>query len=202
MSELAEEQKKQAIWCAHTLFVLGKTSGSSGNISFRIGEHVYISAGNTCFGTLSEDDFSVITMQNTYLAGKKPSKESPMHLAFYKAHPDMQAVIHTHGRYAVLWSCVPRLKEDNCIPAYTPYLNMKLGTVGLIPYASPGTEKLFQEFESHMGESRGYLLKQHGAIVAGKDIMDAFYGLEELEEGAKIAWELMHAGLKDIPVTE
>lgn len=173
MSELAEEQKKQAIWCAHTLFVLGKTSGSSGNISFRIGEHVYISAGNTCFGTLSEDDFSVITMQNTYLAGKKPSKESPMHLAFYKAHPDMQAVIHTHGRYAVLWSCVPTLKEDNCIPAYTPYLNMKLGTVGLIPYASPGTEKLFQEFESHRRE-QGIFAEAARCYCGGKRYYGCF----------------------------
>lgn len=201
MSGLAEEWKKQAVWCAHTLFVLGKTSGSSGNISFRIGENVYISAGGTCFGTLSEDDFSVVTMQNICLAGKKPSKESPMHLAFYKAHPDMQAVIHTHGTYAVLWSCVPMAEKNNCIPAYTPYLNMKLGTVGLIPYVPPGSEMLFQEFESHLGGSKGYLLKQHGAIVAGKNIMDAFYGLEELEESAKIAWELMRAGLKDTHVT-
>ena len=44
-------------------------------------------------------------------------------------------------------------------------------------------------------------MKQHGAIVAGKNIMDAFYGLEELEENAKIAWELMRAGLKDTHVT-
>lgn len=199
MSRLTEERKKQAVWCAHTLFAMGKTSGSSGNISFRIGEKVYISASNTCFGTLDEDDFSVITMDNICCAGKKPSKESPLHLAFYKAHPDMQAVIHTHGSYAVLWSCVPMLKNDDCIPAYTPYLNMKLGAVGLIPYAPPGTESLFQEFEAHMGRNRGYLLKQHGAIVAGKDIMDAFYGVEELEESAKIAWEIMRADIRDVP---
>ena len=40
----------------------------------------------------------------------------------------------------------------------------------------------------------GYLLKRHGAVVPGADIMDAFYCLEELEENARIAWELWRAG--------
>ena len=67
---------------------------------------------------------------------------------------------------------------------------MKLGTVGMIPYEKPGTPELFQAFLDRIKHSDGYLLKQHGPVVPGKDILDAFYCLEELEESARIAWEL------------
>ena len=45
-------------------------------------------------------------------------------------------------------------------------------------------------------DSDGYLLKQHGAVVPGKSLMDAFFCLEELEESARIAWMLRQAGLR------
>ena len=54
----------------------------------------------------------------------------------------------------------------------------------------PGSQALFDAFERCVDKSGGYLLKQHGAVVPGKNLMDAFYSLEELEESAKIAWML------------
>jgi len=33
-----------------------------------------------------------------------------------------------------------------------------------------------------------YLLENHGAIIGGKDVMDALWGLCQLEESAKLAW--------------
>ena len=44
--------------------------------------------------------------------------------------------------------------------------------------------------EERIMNSDAYLLKQHGPVVAGRTILDAFYGLEELEESAKTAWYL------------
>lgn len=41
-----------------------------------------------------------------------------------------------------------------------------------------------------------YLKMKLGTVVPGKTVMDAFYCLEELEESARIAWELYRAGLK------
>ena len=86
------------------------------------------------------------------------------------------------------------MKENDCIPDHTPYLKMKLGAVGLIPYEKPGSPELFSAFRERVGNSDGYLLRQHGPVVPGKTVMDAFYCLEELEESARIAWELYRAG--------
>ncbi len=190
MNEELKIKIEQAVWIAKSLFERGKTAGSTANISFRFQDRICISGSGTCFGTLKEDDFAIIDLDGNYLEGRKPSKEYPLHLALYHKSDKIQAVLHTHSFYAALWSCINHEKENDCIPAYTPYLGMKLGTVGMIPYAKPGSEELFAAFREKLNDSDGYLLRNHGPIVGGSDLMDAFCILEELEESAKIAWEL------------
>ena len=185
-----DKKMEEALWVAHSLFERGKTSGSSANMSFRHKDKIYISASGSCFGTMTKDDFSCISMDGTPVSGRKPSKECPLHLALFEKSPEIGAVIHTHSTYSVLWSFVPSADEHDCIPDHTPYLKMKLGTVGFVPYEKPGSEELFAAFRARVPESDGYLLKNHGPVVPGKNIMDAFYCLEELEESARIAWEL------------
>ena len=67
---------------------------------------------------------------------------------------------------------------------------MKLGTVGLVPYEKPGSSELLAAFEERVNLSDGWLLANHGPVVPGKSMMEAFYAFEELEESAHIAWEL------------
>lgn len=192
-----DQQLQQAVWVAHTLFQLGKTSGSTGNLSFRRGDTLYISRSGTCFGTLTEEDFSAVSMDGELLRGRKSSRELPLHRMLYLHNPELSAVVHTHGRYGVLWSCVPGLDKDDCIPGITPYLAMKLGKIRLIPYAKPGSAELFQALEERL-DGNGYLLARHGALVGGKELMDAFYGVEELEESACIAWQLRAAEISPL----
>lgn len=121
------------------------------------------------------------------LNGKKASKEFTLHKYYYEKDSKVQAVVHTHGPYAVLWSCRHFEKDSDIIPAYTPYLGMKVGKIGLVPYGKPGSDTLFDAFKNSLPNGDAYLLKNHGGIVGGKTIMDAFFGIEELEESAKIA---------------
>lgn len=195
MEDSLKQKLEEAVWVCHSLFERGKTAGSSANMSFRHGDRVYISASGTCFGTMKPEDFTPVALDGTPLGERKPSKEWPLHLALYEKSPEIGAVIHTHSAYSVLWSFVPAEREEDCIPAHTPYLKMKLGTVGLVPYEKPGSEALFAAFRARVGASDGFLLKQHGPVVPGKTVMDAFYCLEELEESARIAWELYRAGM-------
>ena len=182
-----EKAMSEALWAAHSVFDRGKTSGSSANMSFMVDGHIYITASGSCFGTLREEDFSLVTLDGSLLKGAKPSKELPLHLHYYRKSGEIKAVIHTHGPYAALWSCRSDLKEDDAIPSYTPYLRMKLGKVTCVPYAQPGSRELFDAFEKALPLGDAYLLRNHGAIVGGKSIMDAFYCLEELEESARLA---------------
>ncbi len=184
-----EQKLKDAVWIAHSLFERGKASGSSANMSFRDEDRIYISGSGTCFGTITEEQFSVINLDGIYIEGIKPSKELPLHLMMYQKSDDVQGVIHTHSFYSTIWSCMEHENQIDCIPEYTPYLKMKVGTVGIVPYAKPGTEELFAYFKQCVNLSDGFLLANHGPIVGGKTIWEAFYGLEELEESARVAWE-------------
>lgn len=185
-----EDMLKTAVWIAHSLFERGKATGSSANMSFKYNDKIYITASGTSFGTLKEEDFSVLSVNGKLLSGPKPSKEFPLHKIIYDKDEKIEAVIHTHSFYSTLWSCAEHENEIDCIPEYTPYLKMKLGTVGLVPYAKPGSDELFEEFRKCVEKSDGFLLRNHGPIVGGKSLFDAFYCLEELEESARIAWQI------------
>lgn len=190
MDKTLDKKYDHAIWVAHNLFQRGKASGSVANLSFLHENKIYITATGTCFGTLKPDEFAVMDFDGNQDNELKPSKEWPLHLSVYKAKPDTGAVLHVHSTYSVLWSCLPGLDESDCIPDHTPYLKMKLGTVGLIPYEKPGSQELFNVFDKRVNASDGWLLSHHGPVVPGKNIMEAFFALEELEESAHIAWEL------------
>ena len=195
MDDALRAKLDDAVWVCRSLFERGKTGGSTGNISFRHGDLMYVSAGGGCFGRIAAEDFAVLRLLpdgGTELTegSRKPSKEYPMHAAFYAEYPDVGAVVHTHGPYAELFSCLPPADPDDAVPKYTPYLEMKLGKVAWIPYAAPGSEELFAHVRAGIGKSRGFLLANHGAVVGGKSLFDAFYAIEELEDSCRIAWEL------------
>lgn len=186
------QMMNEAIWVAANLFSRGKTAGSSANLSFRYQHRVFISGSGTCFANLSPESFSEVDLQGNHLGGIKPSKELPLHLSMYNKEGQNGAVIHIHSFFATLWSCYcPEVsREASAIPKYTPYLEMKLGKIGLIPFAPPGSQALFDAFAGEVDERNGYLLRNHGPIVAGANLFEAFYAIEELEESARIAWEL------------
>ena len=184
------EKLETAVWIARSLFDRQKTSGASANLSFRHRNDIYISSTGSCFGRLTPDEFSRITLDGELIGGPLPSKEYPLHRKLYEKDGSIAAVIHIHSPYATLWSCLDHENVCDVLPAYTPYLKMRLGSVGLIPYAPPGSEELFELFELNMQKSNGYLLKNHGPIVGAKSLMEAFYCIEELEDSARIAWEL------------
>lgn len=187
MDDLLQKKLQDAVWAAHSLFERGKTSGSSANMSFLHDGVIYITASGSCFGTLTEGDFAAVTLDGTPLNNKKASKEFTLHKHYYEKDPAIQAVIHTHGPYAVQWSCRVFDRDTDIIPNYTPYLRMKVGSIALVPYAPPGSDELFAAFKAALPKGDGYLLKNHGGIIGGKSVMDAFYGIEELEESARVA---------------
>lgn len=186
MEEL-NKKLEEAIWCAKSLFNRNKVSGSSANLSFLHNGHIYITGSGTCFGNLTKEDFSEVTIDQEYVSGKKPSKELPLHQMYYLKDEKIKCVIHTHSFYSTLFACSDRNEVNgSIIPENTPYLRMKVGTIGMVPYAKPGSKELFSYFKDVVDKYDGFLLSHHGPIVGGKTIMDAFYGLEELEDSCRI----------------
>lgn len=184
------EKMEIACWIGKSLFTRGKVSGSSANLSFKHGNRIFITAGGSSFGRLTEASFSEVSLSGETLNDIRPSKELPLHLALYQNNEEVNAVIHTHSTYATYWSCLADETTQELIPSPTPYLKMKVGKVNFVPYAPPGSEELFEVFRSCLSETNCYLLGNHGPILGDKSLLEAFYAIEELEEASKNAWLL------------
>lgn len=60
----------------------------------------------------------------------------------------------------------------------------------------PAHRNYFPSCVNVSGTERGYLLCNHGPIVAGRSLMNAFECLEELEQSAWLAWEAYSTGVQ------
>jgi ribulose-5-phosphate 4-epimerase/fuculose-1-phosphate aldolase len=194
--ESLEEKIEKAIWIGKSLFDRNKVSGSSANMSFMHLNETYITGSGTCFGNLKKEDFALVNEKGEWLSGPKPSKELPLHRILYSNKKHVEAVIHTHSFYSTLWSGLPHSELNDCVPKYTPYLEMKVGRIGLVDYAPPGSLDLFSKFEQVVNDSEGFLLRNHGPVIGGQNLMEAFYAIEELEESVKIAWHYRTSGIE------
>jgi len=169
-----------------SLFERRYTGGGSGNLSARVADGVLVTPTNSCLGRLEAERISKLDWSGKIISGDSPSKEWVLHLAVYRARPDAGAVVHLHSPHAVAVSCLNGLNADNVLPPITPYFVMRIGRLPLVPYYPPGDPELAAAAGRQAARCRGFLLAHHGTVVAGKDLEDAVYNAEELEETARL----------------
>ncbi|TWU45140.1 L-fuculose phosphate aldolase [Novipirellula aureliae] len=169
-----------------SLYERGLTAGSSGNISVRLPDGILVTPTNCCLGRLDPDEISRLDSVGNLLSGKRPSKESFLHLAYYNARSKEQAVVHLHSTWSVAVSCLADIDPENVIPPITAYFVMRVGKLPLVPFFPPGDEQLAEAVASVAKSSRGALLANHGPVIGATDLDQAVYAIEELEETAKL----------------
>lgn len=180
--------REQICLLAKSMFDRGLTGGSTGNISARTEDGgLLVSPTGSSFGLLDPAELSRFDAAGQHIAGLKPTKEMPLHSAFYETRKSAGAVVHLHSCHSVAWSMMPEIDPDNVLPPLTPYAIMKLGKVQLLPFLMPGDAAIGEALRSLGGKRSAVLLANHGPVVAGKDVEAACNAIEELEETAKLA---------------
>ena len=180
--------REQICLLAKSMFDRGLTGGSTGNISARTEDGgLLVSPTGSSFGRLNPAELSRFDAAGQHIAGLKPTKEMPLHSAFYETRKSAGAVVHLHSCHSVAWSMMPEIDPDNVLPPLTPYAIMKLGKVQLLPFFMPGDAAMGEALRSLGGKRSAVLLANHGPVVAGKDVEAACNAIEELEETAKLA---------------
>lgn len=198
MSEEAK-QREQICVLAKSLYDRGLTAGASGNISVRLSDGRYlITPTGSCFGRLDPARLSLCDPEMRLLGGDAPTKEIPLHKAFYdtRSSKTTAAVVHLHSCHSVALSALPDTDPDNMLPPITAYSVMRLGKVKLLPYFMPGDAAMGDAIRGLAGKRSAVVLAHHGPVVAGKDLEAAVYAVEELEETAKLA--MLTRGLNPI----
>jgi ribulose-5-phosphate 4-epimerase/fuculose-1-phosphate aldolase len=193
--------REQICVLAKSLFDRGLTHGSTGNISARTDDGgLLVSPTGTSFGRLDPGKLSRFDAHGKHIAGDKPTKEMPLHSAFYDTRSTAGAVVHLHSCHSVALSMLPDADIDNFLPPLTPYAIMKLGKVKLLPFFLPGDPAMGEAVRGLAGKRSAVMLANHGPVVAGKDIEAACNALEELEETARLA--MLLRGTDAIGLTE
>lgn len=131
-----------------------------------------------------------MNMDGEHLTGNKPSKEVSFHLEIYKNRAQANAIVHLHSTYLTALSCLEGLDKSNAMKAFTPYYVMRVGKLPVVEYFNPGDSRIGEELGKLAPDFRAYLLANHGPVVTGKDLVDACDNAEELEETAKLYFQL------------
>lgn len=199
---MSEEARLREQLCrlGASLFLRGLTGGASGNLSARLPDgRVLATPTGQSLGALDPAGLSVIEA-GRHAAGPAPTKEMPLHAAFYETQADTGAVVHLHSTHSVALSMLPGVDPDDALPPLTAYAIMRLGRVALLPVFLPGDPAMGEAVRGLAGKRTAVLLANHGPVVAGRDLEAAVYAVEELEETAKLA--LLTRGLGARGLTE
>ena len=184
---------------ARSLFDRGLTHGSTGNISARTEDGgLIVSPTGTSFGRLDPARLSRFDAAGNLLGGDAPTKEMPLHTAFYDTRGTAGAVVHLHSCHSVALSMLPVEDEENWLPALTPYAVMQLGKVRLLPFFLPGDPAMGRAVRGLAGKRSAVMLANHGPVVAGKDPQAAVNAIEELEATARLALMTRGMGAKGL----
>jgi L-fuculose-phosphate aldolase len=157
----------------------GMTTTSGGNISI-IDESgdVWVTPSAIDKGTLRPSDIICVRKDGTIEGRHKPSSEYPFHIAIYKCRPDIKAVIHAHPPALVSFSIVRQIPNTNVIPQ----AKHVCGPIGYAPYEIPGSDLLGEVIAKEFDKGfNAVIMENHGTVVGGSNLSDAFQRFETLE---------------------
>jgi len=182
--ETEHYQRLEICEVGHRLYQRGYVVACEGNLSVRLdAERILLTPSGACKGDLKPQDLLVTDLSGAVLNGAgRPSSEMQMHLLYYRARPDVQAICHAHPPTATGFAVVGRALEE----AILPEVVITLGGVPLAPYGTPGTWELCAGLEPLVSKHDAILMENHGVVTCGKDLRTAYYHMETVEQCARV----------------
>jgi len=173
---------KDLVTYGRRLYDKGFVASTDGNLSARLPDGGFLATPTGLpKGELSQALLASLDPEGQPLSGKA-SSEWPMHLAIYRARPDVNAVVHAHPPFATALACAGRAIDRPVLSEVV----ISLGTVPLAPFDLPSTEGLADRVAAALGSHAAVLLANHGAVTVGPDPRTAYYRMETLEQAARI----------------
>lgn len=154
----------------------GLVVGTSGNVSARVGDIVLVTPSGVPYERLGPDDLVAVDLDGNQVMGElRPTSELPMHLAIYQ-HTGARGIVHTHAVHA---TAVSTLVYE--LPAIHYMAATLGGKVRVADYATYGTDRLARTMLHALRDRTGCLLRNHGTVVYGDDLEQAYDRTVQLE---------------------
>lgn len=160
----------------------GLVAGAGGNISARDEDRVWMKPSGIAMDEMLPKDLCEIDLETgRQVSGtNRPTSEVSMHLAVYRARPDVGAVLHTHSPWASgVISAGVEMK-----PMFAEFV-CDLGRVGKLDYITPTTAKLAEAMAHKIRECDTVFMVNHGVLAVGLSVREAFYRVAVVEDAAK-----------------
>jgi L-fuculose-phosphate aldolase len=159
-------------------------AGNEGNHSYRISENrILCTPTGISKSTLKPEDICTVDLEGNQVGGKrKRTSEILLHLAIYKARPDIKAVIHSHPPHATAFA-IAAVDLPTCIH---PEAEVFLGAVKTAKYVTPGDNRLGESILPFVKDSNTILLQSHGVVTYSQSLEQAYYQLEIVDAYARI----------------
>jgi len=168
--------KAEVIVTCCALAQRGLTYGTSGNVSVRRdAETFFISPTGVPYEQL--DDIPIMDFQGNWYGTRRPSSEWRFHRDILKGRPDLNAIVHTHSKFAVALACT-----GQSIPAFHYMVGVAGGSdIRCAPYATFGSQALSDLALTALKGRKACLLANHGVIAGGTDLASALRLAGEVE---------------------
>jgi L-ribulose-5-phosphate 4-epimerase len=150
----------------------------------------YINSAASARGALTTDDIVAVDLDGNLVENTaKPPFEFHIHSEIYRARPDVHAVMHTHPQWSTFLTMVGA-------PYRAVYAQgALLGDIPLVDSPlSVNTRPMGERVAATLGAGHAVLLKSHGAVVTGSDLVECFALAAYLEENAYRQYMAMQIG--------
>ncbi len=142
----------------------------NGHFSVRLDDgNILINTGSSVRSAIGPDDFVIVGLNGeSSEESPRPPAELPLHVAIYRARTDVRAVVHGHPQWSTLLSSTGRPYEVTmaqgallgAVPVFSSPLSMNNSDIG-------------NALAELLGDGRAALLRSHGSVVVGKDVLEA-----------------------------
>ena len=209
MNYVPGDLRDQLAHVGYDVVQAGLVVGSGGNLSARIPDEdaIWVTASGTWLDRLSRNSFASVRISDgspamigtTPPPRLEPTSEIALHLALYRARPDVNAVVHLHPQTALL---LDALGEH--IRIVTSDHAFYLRRVSTVPFRLPGSTEVAALTAAMAADGTDCLvLSHHGCVVMGDSVELAHKRARNLDEAAQLTYRALAAGrlenLRDCP---
>ncbi len=193
MTDLVADSRHDVWLHSKKMWEAGLVVGSAGNVSRRVdATRIAITPTAVAYETMTAEEVVLVELESGQAVDsiRKPSYELPMHLAIYRSHPEVKAIVHTHAPFvttlSVLRRPLPPLLDEMVV-----YLG---GTVEVADYAFTGTDHVGTAVVRILGDHTGILLANHGNVCVGRDLAQALHVALVMEASAQVYVQALAIG--------
>lgn len=162
----------------------------NGHASIRVPEGMLINVGASQRCRLTADDICTVDLDGTLIEGKgKPPLEFHLHAGIYRARPEVGAIVHAHPQ----WSTYLTMTGHPYLPVFAQGTLVHPALVLDTP-DSINSPEMSDRLNAVLSDRPAALMKSHGAVTVGADIVEAFVLIVYLEENARRQYMALQIG--------